>query len=73
MIFEIMQGYFITKEPLFLNQTFSDEGIAYVPNLGYYNRNSELIDEINIIENTKIELLIHPVNLLESIFMFVFK
>ena len=38
MLTEIMQGYFVEKEPLLLNESFNNEGIAYVPNLGYFDK-----------------------------------
>lgn len=38
MLTEITQGYFIEKEPLLLKESFNNEGIAYVPNLGYFDK-----------------------------------
>lgn len=68
MLTEIMQGYFIEKEPLLLNESFNDEEIAYVPNLGYFDKNKTKVDDIFIIQNSSIELLIHPIVHLKKIF-----
>ncbi|CAI2767024.1 hypothetical protein [Flavobacterium collinsii] len=66
---EIIQGYFIFPEKIELEHSFSSQEIAYVPNVGYFRKSTEeLIDPIIIIENTTIELLKHPVKLLENIF-----
>ncbi|WP_445717555.1 hypothetical protein [Flavobacterium sp.] len=68
MLTEIMQGYFIEKEPLLLNESFNNEGIAYLPNLGYFDKNKTKVDNIFIIQNPSIELLIHPIVHLKTIF-----
>ena len=41
MLTEIMQGYFVEREPLQLEHSYNKEGIAYVPNLGYFNKNKD--------------------------------
>ncbi len=68
MLTEIMQGYFIEKEPLLLKESFNNKGIAYVPNLGYFDKQGNKVDDVYIINNTSIELLIHPVTHLKHIF-----
>ena len=68
MLTEIMQGYFIEKEPLILKESFNNEGIAYVPNLGYFDKKGNKVDDVCMINNTSIELLIHPVTHLKHIF-----
>lgn len=68
MLIEIMQGYFLEKEPLLLNESFNKEGIAYVPNLGNFNKQGNKVDDICIIQNSSIELIIHPIIYLKSIF-----
>ena len=68
MLTEIMQGYFIEKEPLLLKESFNNEGIAYVPNLGYFDKKGNKVDDVCMINNTSIELLIHPVTHLKHIF-----
>lgn len=68
MLTEIIQGYFVEKEPLVLNQSYNDDGIAYVPNLGYFDKNKSKVDDICIIQNSSIELIIHPIIHLKTIF-----
>lgn len=68
MLSEIMQGYFVEKEPLLLNDSFNEEGIAYVPKLGYFDRGGSKVENIYIIDNSSIELLIYPIVHLKTIF-----
>lgn len=68
MLTEIMQGYFVEKEPLLLKESFNNEGIAYVSNLGYFDKNKTKVDAIYIVQNSSIELLIHPIVHLKTIF-----
>ena len=68
MLTEIMQGYFVEKEPLLLKESFNKEGIAYAPNLGYFDKQGNKVDDVCMINNTSIELLIHPVTHLKHIF-----
>lgn len=66
---EIMQGYFISSRKIELDHSFNSQGIAYIPNVGYFRKNTEeLIDPIVIIQNTTIEIIKHPIKLLENIF-----
>lgn len=68
MLAEIMQGYFVEKEPLQIKQSFNENNIAYIPNLGYFDKNNLKIDDLNVIKDTSIELIIHPLILLNHIF-----
>lgn len=65
---EMLQGYFIPKEPLLLEESFNKYGIAYVPNLGYFDKTNKKIDTVFIIENTTIELIKYPIVHLKNIF-----
>ncbi|MEZ4786458.1 MAG: hypothetical protein R2790_00870 [Flavobacterium haoranii] len=67
MLTEIMQGYFVEKEPLLLKESYNQEGIAYIPNAGYFDKDGNKVDEICIINNTLIELIIHPIVHLNNI------
>ena len=71
MLTEIMQGYFIEKEPLILKESFNNEGIAYVPNLGYFDKNGSKIDDILKIDAFEILKTSHP--LLEKYFVEFYK
>ena len=68
MLTEIMQGYFVEKEPLLVKESFNNEGVAYLPNLGYFHKNKTKVDDICIIQNSSIELLIHSIIHLKTIF-----
>ena len=69
VLYELMQGFCAVKEPLYLNQMFNKVGVAYIPNLGYFDTKGNKIDEISIIENTSIELILYPIKILNNIFM----
>ena len=71
LLSEIMQGYYVEKEPLLLNESFNDEGIAYVPNLGYFDKNGSKIDDILKIDAFEILKTSHP--LLEKYFVEFYK
>jgi len=68
LLSEIMQGYFVEKEPLLLNDSYNTDDIAYIPNLGYFDKKDNKVDDVCMINNTSIELLIHPVTHLKHIF-----
>jgi hypothetical protein len=38
LLYEIMQGYVVKKESFLLTESFNKAGVAYVPNLGYFDR-----------------------------------
>ncbi|WP_017495790.1 hypothetical protein [Flavobacterium sp. WG21] len=66
---EIMQGYFISSKEVFLNYSYNDDGIAYLPKIGYYIKNKNgLFDSIDLIENTNIEILKYKVKFLGHIY-----
>ena len=68
MLTEIMQGCFVEKEHLQIEHSYNKEGIAYIPNVGYFNNEKEKVDDVCIIKNSSIELLIHPTIHLKHIF-----
>lgn len=66
---ELMQGYFIEKDYLLINQSFNKNNIAYIPKIGYFKKGEDIpFDPIEIIDNTNIELIKHPLKLLQNIF-----
>ena len=71
MLTEIMQGYFIEKEQLLLNESFNNDEIAYVPNLGYFDKQGNKIDHILKIDAFEIVKTNHP--LLEKYFYEFYK
>lgn len=68
MLTEIMQGYFLEKEPLYLNESYNKNGIAYVPNLGYFDKEKQKVEDVCLIPNTNIELIKYPLPLLKHIY-----
>lgn len=68
---EIMQGYFLEKEPLQLNESFNKKGIAYIPNLGYFNKEGNKVDDILKIDAFEILKDSHPT--LEKYFIETYK
>ena len=71
LLTEIMQGYFVKKEPLLLNESFNNNGIAYVPNLGYFDKQNNKVDDILKID--AFEILKHKHPLLEKYFYEFYK
>lgn len=71
MLTEIIQGYFIVKEPLLLNESFNNDKIAYIPNLGYFDKQGNKKDEILKIDAFEIVKTNHP--LLEKYFYEYYK
>jgi hypothetical protein len=65
---EIMQGYFTEKESLKINHSYGKESLSYLPELGYFNKSGQKVQECHIIKNTQIELLYRPFELLNSVF-----
>jgi len=64
---EMLQGYFIKKEEI-ITHSYSRDGIAYVPNIGYFKVNESIpFEKIKFIAHTNIEL-IQSYNLLEIYF-----
>lgn len=64
---EIIQGYFNTLNSLELT-SFNDDGVAYVPNIGYFNKQKEKIENIFFLNDSNIEVLIYRVEILNNIF-----
>lgn len=60
MLIEIMQGYFIEKEPPYLKDSFDKNDIAYIPNLGYYDKVGTKIENILKIEGFEVLKTCHP-------------
>lgn len=71
MVTEIMQGYFAEKEPLYFKESFNKEGIAYVPNCGYFDKTGKKVDELLVIDKFEILKTCHP--LLEKYFTEFYK
>lgn len=66
---EIMQGFLLDKQEIKLNYSFNKKNIAYIPNLGYFNKEEKIpFEPIVKIENTTIEILKYPIKLLQPIF-----
>ncbi len=65
---EILQGYFVRPEEIQLKYLYNNDKIAYLPNLGYYNKLSKKIAEIEYLASTQIELLKHKSPLLYNVF-----
>ncbi|SNR86798.1 hypothetical protein [Flavobacterium sp. ov086] len=69
LLTEIMQGYFVTQQEIIISHSFKNSSVAYLPKLGYFKKGKKTpFDEIGMIENTNIEILKYPVNLLQNIF-----
>lgn len=66
---ELMQGYFTAPIPLQITYLYNQNGIAYIPNRGYYNSEKELIETPYYLDNNKtIELIKELTPLLSPIF-----
>src|SRR5690554_39846 len=65
---ELMQGYFMKKEPLNISYSYGKELLAYLPELGYFNESGQKVQECYIIKKTQIELLYRPFELLNYVF-----
>jgi hypothetical protein len=60
LLFEIMQGYFNEKVSLSIEQSINSDGLAYLPNIGYFDKQKNKIDEILFIEGLEVLKKIHP-------------
>ncbi len=68
-LYEILQGYFMEKEPLVIVNSINKNGIAYNPNLGYFKKGeAQPFHDIEMINGTSIEILLHPTPYLDPIF-----
>ena len=54
LLTEILQGYFIEKEPIILKESFNKEEVTYVPNLGYFDVQGNKVDDILKIDTFEI-------------------
>ena len=61
MLTEIMQGYFVKKEPLQIEHSYNKDGIAYIPNIGYFNNKKEKVEDVLKIDEFEILKENHPV------------
>lgn len=68
VLHEILQGYFVDQIELKANYSVNNYEIAYIPNLGFYDKNINLIEKPYIIGGTALEVFKHPVPLLSNIF-----
>lgn len=58
---EFMQGYFIKKAPLKIKHSYNKNNIAYIPKLGYFEKNSLTpIENILEIEGLEVVKELHP-------------
>ncbi|AXB56114.1 hypothetical protein [Flavobacterium fluviale] len=48
---EIIQGYVDNQEPLKIEQSYNKNGIAYLPNLGYYKEETKIESQKEINQN----------------------
>ena len=71
LLIEILQGYFVETEPLLLKESFNKYGVAYVPNLGYFDKDGNKIEDILNIDNFEILKTAHPI--LEKYFIEYYK
>ncbi|WP_026704667.1 hypothetical protein [Flavobacterium soli] len=71
MLIEIMQGYFLKKENIHLKASLNNNGIAFLPNLGYFDRNANKMENLLKIDEFEILKSCHP--LLESYFVESYK
>lgn len=69
MLEEILQGYFIEKDEIRIKHSYNKNGVAYIPNFGYYkNGENRSFEPIFKIKNISIELFKQPIKLLENVF-----
>jgi hypothetical protein len=70
ILIELMQGFFLSKEKLDIEYLYNDNNIAYIPKLGYFKKGmKEPLETIEIIKGTSIEIIKHPLKLLENVFI----
>ncbi|UPT71844.1 MAG: hypothetical protein M0D53_05950 [Flavobacterium sp. JAD_PAG50586_2] len=70
-LLEIVQGHYIKEEPLLIDHSLNKDGIAYIPNLGYFDKQGNKSEDIFKIDNFEILKTIHPV--LEKYFVEFYK
>lgn len=65
---EFMQGYFINKNTVKIKYLYNTNGIAYLPKIGYFKGSPPTqIDQLHIVNDSKIELLKDNCELLNSV------
>ena len=69
LLTELMQSHFIEKEPLTIDGAYNKEGIAYIPNLGYYKQEEGQMtrEDFLYLEDTDIEVLKCEIPLLRNV------
>lgn len=61
MLEEIMQGYFMAREPLQIKYSYNKNNIAYIPKIGYFEENNPTsIASILEIEGLEVVKELHP-------------
>lgn len=68
---EIMQGYFLEKESIIVEHSLDKNGIAFLPNVGYFDQNKRIVDKILKVDEFEIFKYCHP--LLENYFVESYK
>jgi hypothetical protein len=69
LLTEILQGYFVDRSELKINYLYNENNIACLPALGYFKKgDSNLYEQMHLVDNTKIEVFKYSVNLLKVIF-----
>jgi len=71
MLTEIIQGYFIEKEEFLINESVDANEIAFVPNLGYFNKEGKILENLLKVDEFEVSKTCHP--LLESYFVESYK
>jgi len=71
ILYEILQGYFIKKEDLLIKESLDKNGIAFVPNLGYFDKKGNIVENLLKVDEFEILKTCHP--LLESYFVESYK
>ena len=61
LLSEILQGYFLEKKPIRVKHSFNRNGIAYIPNIGYFKR-VEIQPYASILKQGDFEVVkeVHP-------------
>ncbi len=68
MLPELMQGYLLEKQELIVDTVCNDEGIGYVPTIGYIKKGDlEPFENLHFIPETNIEIVKYRVPLLRNI------
>lgn len=68
---ELLQGHFIEKEDLQIKVSFDKNGMAFLPNLGYFDRDANKVEDLLKVDDFEILKSVHP--LLEGYFVESYK